>query len=218
MKWSNEPRLHWKAKAFVRVTYLGNVWIIRRNAEGVVFARQRFIRGPLRMISTFRTYRTRKYQVSEIYTRVWKPRERKKETRTKKRGEESVWESSRFSLHSYAESCDPPACSSLFLSSLRPSLSLPPPFFFLSFSSSWGQNHDHASPSFPFFGVVHSLASPPHIFSRLHRMAFPYEVARSSRPSLIYSAVCFSLSFARWRFRGISRLVKISASLIEDSR
>lgn len=59
--------------------------------------------------------------------------------------------------------------SSIFLSpwSFSPSLSLSLSFF--SFLSSWGQNRDHASPSFPFFGVVHSLASPPHIFSRLRR-------------------------------------------------
>lgn len=58
--------------------------------------------------------------------------------------------------------------SSIFLSpwSFSPSLSLS--FRFFSFLSSWGQNRDHASPSFPFFGVVHSLASPPHI-SRLRR-------------------------------------------------
>lgn len=103
-----------------------------------------------------------------VYTSV---REKKKRT-LKKRSENRRVLSIR--AHMYAESCGPssPASAGFPRSFSRLDLSLPSlslSLRFFSFSSSWGQNRDHASPSFPFFGVVHSLASPPHIFSRLRR-------------------------------------------------
>ena len=163
---------------------LGNVCAIRRNADGVVLARQRFIRGPVRMISILRTYRAGKYQVSEIYTRVWKPRERKKETRARNRCENPLdSRCTRIRLW-------PSSFSSLFLSSLRLLLSsffhrLFFSFFlpFLEFlrSEPWSR--------LTFLPVLRRRAfiglASTHLPEVTPHVAFPCEVARSSRPSLI---------------------------------
>lgn len=115
--------------------------------------------------------RTRRESIKfQKFTRVPAARiylcKREKEETLKKRSENRRVLSIR--AHMYAESCGPSSPASAgFPRSFSPSLSLSLSFF--SFLSSWGQNRDHASPSFPFFGVVHSLASPPHIFSRLRR-------------------------------------------------
>lgn len=130
---------------------------------------------------------TGKYQVAENTRLLAVPlKTSQNRKRRERRNEAKIGEFSRFSVHVCwilrpAISCFswfsslplPPFCPSLFLT------------LFFSFSSSWGQNRNHASPSFPFFGVVHSLASPPHIFSRLCRAAFPCELTRSFRPSPI---------------------------------